>query len=174
VSAILTTHYVKLLNSSLITQKSTVILTQEQMQPQPWRTQVRKPVNLQAQSKHGGKRTSTNHTQRHGRNPCRLPMNQVRGISSRRQDVSLRVTISPYSPPIHTDKRTSAWLKLKKDYVEGIGDSLDLVPLGAWHGMGRKAAWWSPILLGVWDAQQGKFVAVCKCMSGVYPPPLRF
>ena len=33
--------------------------------------------------------------------------------------------------------------------------------------MGRKAAWWSPILLGVWDAQRDKFVALCKCMSGV-------
>ena len=67
----------------------------------------------------------------------------------------------------HTDKRTSAWLKLKKDYVDGVGDSLDLVPLGAWHGMGRKAAWWSPVLLGVWDGQREKFVAICKCMSGV-------
>lgn len=35
--------------------------------------------------------------------------------------------------------------------------------------MGRKAAWWSPILLGVWDEQQGNFVAMCKCMSGVSP-----
>lgn len=39
------------------------------------------------------------------------------------------------------DKRTSAWLKLKKDYVIGLSDSLDLVPIGAWHGNGRKARW---------------------------------
>lgn len=64
------------------------------------------------------------------------------------------------------DKRTSAWLKLKKDYVTGLGDSLDLVPIGAWHGNGRKAQWWSPILLAVWDPDSGKLVAVCKCMSG--------
>lgn len=38
------------------------------------------------------------------------------------------------------DKRTSAWLKLKKDYVEGVSDSLDLVPIGAWHGNGRKVS----------------------------------
>ena len=64
------------------------------------------------------------------------------------------------------DKRTSEWLKLKKDYVTGLGDSLDLVPIGAWHGNGRKAAWWSPILLAVWDEHEEQFVGVCKCMSG--------
>ncbi|KAI0743560.1 hypothetical protein C8Q80DRAFT_1181931 [Daedaleopsis nitida] len=64
------------------------------------------------------------------------------------------------------DKRTSAWLKLKKDYVVGLGDSLDLVPIGAWHGNGRKAQWWSPVLLAVWDPDAAKLVAVCKCMSG--------
>ncbi|OIT18619.1 PREDICTED: DNA ligase 6-like isoform X1 [Nicotiana attenuata] len=31
-------------------------------------------------------------------------------------------------------KRTNAWLKVKRDYVEGLSDSLDLVPLGAWYG----------------------------------------
>ena len=30
-------------------------------------------------------------------------------------------------------------MKLKRDYIEGIGDTLDLVPIGAWHGNGRKA-----------------------------------
>ncbi|KAF5380402.1 hypothetical protein D9615_004605 [Tricholomella constricta] len=64
------------------------------------------------------------------------------------------------------DKRTSAWLKLKKDYVAGLGDTLDLIPIGAWHGNGRKAQWWSPILLGLWQPDSGRIVAVCKCMSG--------
>jgi len=50
--------------------------------------------------------------------------------------------------------------------VIGICDSLDLVPIGAWHGNGRKAKWWSPILLAVWGSKNGEFVAVCKCMSG--------
>ncbi|CAE6421544.1 unnamed protein product [Rhizoctonia solani] len=72
----------------------------------------------------------------------------------------------PLPATYEPDKRTSAWLKLKKDYVEGLGDSLDLVPIGGWHGIGRKAGWWSPILLGLWDTKDGEFVGVCKCMSG--------
>ena len=72
-----------------------------------------------------------------------------------------------------SDKRTAAWLKLKKDYVAGLGDSLDLVPVGAWHGNGRKAQWCSPILLAVWDPAAGRLVAVCKCMSGPCLLPMR-
>ncbi|EUC61770.1 DNA ligase, partial [Rhizoctonia solani AG-3 Rhs1AP] len=71
----------------------------------------------------------------------------------------------PLPATYEPDKRTSAWLKLKKDYVDGLGDSLDLVPIGGWHGIGRKAGWWSPILLGLWDPRAGEFVGVCKCMN---------
>ncbi|KAL5485090.1 hypothetical protein ACEPAI_7732 [Sanghuangporus weigelae] len=81
------------------------------------------------------------------------------GAKTKRRRKPLPATYEP-------DKRTSAWLKLKKDYVLGLGDSLDLVPIGAWHGNGRKAAWWSPILLAVWDEDTGQLVGVCKCMSG--------
>ncbi|KAK7687060.1 hypothetical protein QCA50_009560 [Cerrena zonata] len=77
-----------------------------------------------------------------------------------------KIRRKPLPATYEPDKRTSAWLKLKKDYVIGLGDSLDLVPIGAWHGNGRKANWWSPILLALWDPDAGKLVAVCKCMSG--------
>ena len=70
--------------------------------------------------------------------------------------------LATYEP----DKRTEAWLKVKKDYLADLGDALDLVPIGAWHGMGRKAAFWSPILLAVYDRETGVYEAVCKCMSG--------
>ncbi|TIA88934.1 hypothetical protein E3P99_02313 [Wallemia hederae] len=64
------------------------------------------------------------------------------------------------------DKRADSWLKVKKDYIAEIGDSIDLVPIGGWHGMGRKNKFWSPILLGVYDDEEGTYTAVCKCMSG--------
>ncbi|SNX86960.1 related to DNA ligase I [Melanopsichium pennsylvanicum] len=73
-----------------------------------------------------------------------------------------KALLSTYEP----DKRCESWLKVKKDYVEGLGDSLDLVPIGAWHGMGRKATWWSPMLLALYDPTTGVLQAVCKCISG--------
>ena len=33
------------------------------------------------------------------------------------------------------------YFQVKRDYVEGLGDSLGLVPIGAWYGNGRKAGW---------------------------------
>lgn len=73
-----------------------------------------------------------------------------------------KALLSTYEP----DKRCESWLKVKKDYVDGLGDSLDLVPIGAWHGMGRKATWWSPMLLALYDPSRGVLQAVCKCISG--------
>ena len=37
---------------------------------------------------------------------------------------------STYEP----SKRSAHWLKLKKDYMAGVGDTFDVVPIGAWHG----------------------------------------
>ncbi|EGS22379.1 DNA ligase-like protein [Thermochaetoides thermophila DSM 1495] len=70
--------------------------------------------------------------------------------------------LSTYQP----DKRLESWLKVKKDYTASHSDTLDLVPIAAWHGQGRKARWWSPILLAVRNDETGALEAVCKCMSG--------
>ncbi|GAA5905543.1 uncharacterized protein JCM6883_005363 [Sporobolomyces salmoneus] len=64
------------------------------------------------------------------------------------------------------DKRAMSWLKVKKDYMEDLGDSLDLVPIGAYYGSGRKKDWWSPFLLACYDEDTGTYTAVTKCLSG--------
>ncbi|KAK0465632.1 ATP-dependent DNA ligase [Desarmillaria tabescens] len=89
-------------------------------------------------------------------------------ISEHNSDKETSSNRKPLFATYNADKRTYAWMKLKKDYVMqgGVSDSLDLIPIGAWNGNGRKAKFWSPILLGMWDPSSGCPVAVCKCMSG--------
>ncbi|KAH9739194.1 DNA ligase 6 [Citrus sinensis] len=67
-----------------------------------------------------------------------------------------------YSP----SKRSDSWLKVKRDYVEGLNDSLDLVPIGAWHGNGRKAGWYSPFLMACYNPETEEYQSVCRVMSG--------
>ncbi|RVD82863.1 uncharacterized protein DFL_007275 [Arthrobotrys flagrans] len=69
--------------------------------------------------------------------------------------------LATYEP----DKRLESWLKVKKDY-DASTDTLDVIPIAGWHGMGRKSKWWSPILLAVRNPDTGSLEAVCKCMSG--------
>lgn len=69
--------------------------------------------------------------------------------------------LATYEP----DKRLDSWLKVKKDYSSSF-DTLDLIPVAAWHGQGRKSKWWSPILMACHNEETGALEAVCKCMSG--------
>lgn len=72
-----------------------------------------------------------------------------------------KALLSTYEP----DKRLDSWLKVKKDYSASY-DTIDLIPVAAWHGQGRKAKFWSPILLAVRNEETGTLEAVCKCISG--------
>ena len=69
--------------------------------------------------------------------------------------------LATYTP----DKRLDSWLKVKKDYST-TSDTIDLIPIAGWHGQGRKAKWWSPILLAVRNPTTGSLEAVTKCISG--------
>ncbi len=40
------------------------------------------------------------------------------------------------------------------------------MPIGAWHGNGRKVGWYSPFLLAAYDPDTEEFQSVCRCMSG--------
>ncbi|KAL3902454.1 MAG: hypothetical protein SGILL_010816 [Bacillariaceae sp.] len=63
--------------------------------------------------------------------------------------------------------RSHSWLKVKRDYVAGFADTIDVVPIGAWYGNGRKAqkSFLSPVLLAVYDDQEDVYRSISRCMS---------
>lgn len=73
-----------------------------------------------------------------------------------------KALLSTYEP----DKRLDSWLKVKKDYNSASFETIDLIPVGGWHGQGRKNAWWSPILLACRNPEDGTLEVVTKCISG--------
>ncbi|KAJ5674119.1 hypothetical protein N7462_009558 [Penicillium macrosclerotiorum] len=80
---------------------------------------------------------------------------------SKEKGTRRKALLSTYEP----DKRLESWLKVKKDYSTS-SETLDLIPIAGWHGNGRKANWWSPILLAARNPETGALQAVTKCMSG--------
>ncbi|CAG8950913.1 hypothetical protein HYFRA_00003130 [Hymenoscyphus fraxineus] len=92
--------------------------------------------------------------------PTTPSKNKKKGATTEKK-TRRKALLATYEP----DKRLDSWLKVKKDYST-TSDTLDLIPIAAWHGQGRKAAFWSPILLAVRNEETGSLEAVCKCISG--------
>ena len=58
------------------------------------------------------------------------------------------------------------WIKYKKDYHANLTDSFDLVVVGAFYGMGKRAGRYGALLMASYDPETERYGTVCKLGTG--------
>jgi len=62
--------------------------------------------------------------------------------------------------------RGNNWLKLKREYRNELGDSLDLVVIGGFFGKGRRTGSYGTLLLATYNDDDDTFPSICKVGTG--------
>jgi len=78
------------------------------------------------------------------------------------EGLMLKMLQSPY----RAGMRGSNWLKLKREYQNELGDSLDLIVIGAFFGKGRRTGRYGTLLLATYNSENDTFPSVCKVGTG--------
>lgn len=68
--------------------------------------------------------------------------------------------------PYQAGARGNYWLKLKREYQNELGDSLDLVVIGGFFGKGRRTGSYGTLLLATYDEDEDTFPSICKVGTG--------
>jgi len=76
------------------------------------------------------------------------------------------IMLKQLESPYRAGARASNWLKLKREYRNELGDSLDLVVVGAFYGRGRRTGRYGALLLSAYDDQIDTFPSICKVGTG--------
>ena len=83
-------------------------------------------------------------------------------INSGCEGLMLKVLDASYTAGM----RGSNWLKLKREYRNELGDSLDLVVVGAFFGRGRRTGKYGTLLLASYNITNDTFPTICKVGTG--------
>ena len=70
------------------------------------------------------------------------------------------------SAPYRAGTRGSNWLKLKREYRNELGDSLDLIVIGAYFGRGRRTGLYGTLLLATYNPEKDNLPSICKVGTG--------
>ena len=83
-------------------------------------------------------------------------------INAGSEGLMLKMLDKPYD----AGSRGSHWLKLKREYRNELGDSLDLVVIGGFFGKGRRTGSYGTLLLAIYDEDEDTFPSICKVGTG--------
>ena len=83
-------------------------------------------------------------------------------INAGSEGVMLKMLDKPYQ----AGSRGNYWLKLKREYQNELGDSLDLVVIGGFFGKGRRTGSYGTLLLATYDEDEDTFPSICKVGTG--------